>query len=380
VEMAGTTEETLRDILEQQGKFEAKIRRHVKIDDNEGSFSFGQGYDITVEDESINIDGSVLDINETIILEAIEFQFTNITDKEIELSASVFDGSQVSKVFSEAQRAGEISTGNGYNFQFSIIIEREAAEQFAIITKDIPVEIGGNYLTEQIDFYLDDKSVDSLNIGSGLKGAAETSIQISGPGETEEDAYKNMKNLQAILRSGALPTELEIIKVDTISPTLGEAFAKTALRAIVVAILAVSILIFIRYRDPRIALPIMITSLAEVITILGFASLINWTIDLASIAGIIAAVGTGVDDQIIITDESSSKKKELTSLKAKLKNAFFIIFTAYFTTLAAMFPLLFIAAGGVMGFAITTIIGVTIGVLITRPAYGRIIEHLHEGN
>ncbi|NOQ38375.1 preprotein translocase subunit SecD, partial [archaeon] len=88
---------------------------------------------------------------------------------------------------------------------------------------------------------------------------------------------------------------------------------------------------------------------------------------------------TGVDDQIIITDESSRKEKRITSLKAKLKNAFFIIFTAAFTTIAAMTPLLFIGAGALRGFALTTIIGVIIGVLITRPAFGRIIREIKEG-
>ena len=49
---------------------------------------------------------------------------------------------------------------------------------------------------------------------------------------------------------------------------------------------------------------------------------------------------------------------------------------AALTTIFAMLPLLFLGVGLVRGFAITTIIGVLVGILVTRPAYARIIEAL----
>ena len=45
-----------------------------------------------------------------------------------------------------------------------------------------------------------------------------------------------------------------------------------------------------------------------------------------------------------------------------------------------MFPLLLAGAGLLKGFAFTTIIGVTVGVLVTRPAYAVIVEALHQKN
>jgi Preprotein translocase subunit SecD len=56
--------------------------------------------------------------------------------------------------------------------------------------------------------------------------------------------------------------------------------------------------------------------------------------------------------------------------------AFFIILGAYATTVAAMLPLVFAGAGLLRGFALTTMIGVTIGVLVTRPAFASILERL----
>ena len=94
-------------------------------------------------------------------------------------------------------------------------------------------------------------------------------------------------------------------------------------------------------------------------------------------AGIIIAVGTGVDHQIVITDETLRKDQQMYSnWKKKIKNALFIIMAAYFTTMVAMIPLLFAGAGLLKGFAITTMMGISFGVFITRPAYAAIAEIL----
>ena len=92
-----------------------------------------------------------------------------------------------------------------------------------------------------------------------------------------------------------------------------------------------------------------------------------------------ASVGTGVDHQIVITDEVLSGEKETShNWKEKMNRAFFIIMAAYFTIIVAMLPLWVMGAGLLKGFAIITIIGVSIGVFITRPAYAKIIEELNK--
>tara|TARA_Y100000310_G_C20031141_1_gene511852 strand:+ start:62 stop:451 length:390 start_codon:yes stop_codon:yes gene_type:complete len=118
-----------------------------------------------------------------------------------------------------------------------------------------------------------------------------------------------------------------------------------------------------------------ITLVSEILIILGLAAFIGWNLDLAAIAGIIAAVGTGVDDQIVITDEIMKGQRErFFSWKEKIKRAFYIILVAYFSTVVAMMPLWGAAAGLLRGFAITTILGVSIGVLVTRPAFAAMLE------
>jgi preprotein translocase subunit SecD len=118
--------------------------------------------------------------------------------------------------------------------------------------------------------------------------------------------------------------------------------------------------------------------LSEVFIVLGLAALFKYNLDLAAIAGIIASVGTGVDDQIVITDEIIGKESLQGGTLERIKRAFFIIMVAYAATVAAMLPLLWAGVGLLKGFALVTIAGVTVGVFITRPAFSIILKYLTE--
>jgi preprotein translocase subunit SecD len=139
-----------------------------------------------------------------------------------------------------------------------------------------------------------------------------------------------------------------------------------------IAFASICVLIFIRYRRIKISLIMLGVALSEVIMILGFSALMNANLDLASIAGIIAAIGTGINDQQVIVDETRRSKFE--SMSLRIKEALFIIFTSFATILASLFPLFYVGAGLLRGFAVTSIIGVTLGVLITRPAFADMIK------
>ena len=181
-----------------------------------------------------------------------------------------------------------------------------------------------------------------------------------------------MNKLQTILITGSLPYKLKIVKLDNLSPTLGKEFLKYLFWASISAFLVVMLVIFIRYRKIKISLAVILTSLSEIFIILGIASFIHWNLDLPSIAGILATIGTGVDDQIVILDESKDENE--LSLKKRLKRAFSIILGSYFTSLAALIPLGWAVAGLFKGFAVTTIIGISAGVFITRPAFADLIR------
>ena len=332
VEIAGSSPSDLESLIAQQGKFEAKIG-------NETIFS-GGSRDITYVAKS-GQDAGIYDCN-------------------------------------------SFSGGESCTFRFVIYLSEAAAQRQADATANLSLNVsaGGKYLEKQLDLYLDNELIDSLNIGADLKGKVATQIQISGPGtgatrqEAINDAQDNMKKLQTVLITGSLPFKLQIVKIDKISPTLGHGFVRTILIAGLLGAAGVFLVIFLRYRKIKISAIMLFMMLSEILITLGVAALIGWNIDLAGIAGIIAAIGTGVDDQIVIVDESSRSKYE--SLKNRIKNALFIIFTAYATSVVALLPLLNAGAGLLAGFAVTTLIGITAGVFITRPAFADIVRQLGE--
>jgi preprotein translocase subunit SecD len=278
------------------------------------------------------------------------------------------------------ERCSQAETGHFCNFFFSISLSGEAAQRHADITRDLAV-VGG-YLSEPIDLYLDGEEVSSLQISSSLRGRAETQIQISGSGSgpTREAAavaaQAEMRLLQTVLATGSLPVELELVKTDAISPALGDEFISNILLMGFFALLAVIITVSTRYRDWRVAVPMVVAMVSEILIVLGVAAVIGWNLDLAAIAGLLIAIGTGVDDQIIIVDELKQGGRGGGTSKQRMKKAFFIIFAAFFTLLAAMLPLVWAGAGLVRGFAITTVLGVTAGVLITRPAFAVLAQKL----
>lgn len=332
IEIAGATPKDLENLISQQGKFEAKIG-----------------------DETVFIGG----------------------EKDI---TSVARSGQESGIYSCSENT---EGGFACEFRFAVYLSEDAANHHAEITKNLEVNstAQGNYLSKKLDLYLDDNLVDSLLISESLKGRVTTQISISGfgKGETKSDAYDEaqaqMNNLQTILITGSLPFKLEVVKMDTISPTLGKSFIKYILIAGIVALLLVAGILFLRYRAKSSIAPLLICA-SEIVITLGIAAFVKWDLDLPSLAGILAAIGTGVDDQIVILDEA--QKKESLNMKQRIKRAFVIILGAYFTVLASLLPLWWAGAGLLKGFVFTTIIGITVGVLITRPAFADLVRVIEE--
>src|SRR3989344_304502 len=201
VELAGASPSQLRELISQQGKFEAKIG-------NETVFIGG--------DKDINSicrnDASCSGIRSCNIVSTGEYQ-------------CIFD--------------------------FTVYLSGEAAQRHADVTGVLEIDpTNPGYLSKPLDLYLDDVLVDTLLIGESLKGSATTQIQIqgSGSGLDQASAYDNaeleMRHLQTILLTGSLPFQLEIIKLDSLSPTLGDNFTNYLLLAGLASFISVAIIIF----------------------------------------------------------------------------------------------------------------------------------------
>ncbi|MBW3003583.1 hypothetical protein KY328_03280 [Candidatus Woesearchaeota archaeon] len=300
-------------------------------------------------------------------------------------------GNDVTSVCRSAECSGIRSCGpmqgGGYvcEFMFSITLSPEAAQRQADATKDVDVVIderGEGYLAEELQLYLDGEMMNSLRISEDLKGKPVTDIAISGSntGNTQEEAIvntqKHMKDLQTLLITGSLPVKLLVVERTVVPPVVGKEFVPNAIQIGLLAILAVFVVLFAFYRNFKIVLPMVIIVATEVIMLFGFAAFIRQTIDLAAIAGFVVAIGTGVDHLVITTDETLKGEGQSYDLKRKLKAAFSIIIVAFFTTLVAMIPLFTAGAGVLRGFAVITVVGLLVNVIIARPAYAAIIEIL----
>ncbi len=367
ISISGGNLQELVDLLQAQGRFEGRI------DFSASSLNLDNKYNITVNDTGASIGNIFLKPGQAAVIDGMGFTYNGRNGNRANLTALVFTSTDKIQVFFDPQRSRIENTGSGFQWSFGIQISPESAARFAKVTRNM-ASVGG-YLDGRISLYLDDNLIDTLSISSTLKSKAETEISISGGAASMQEAVAVRSKLQAILRSGALPTSIEVLSTDTISPTLGADFLKSALLAGLAAIIGVVVIVLARYRRMKLVIPMVATALSEVVIIVGLATGLGWTIDLPAIAAMIATVGTGINAQIIIIDQALRGGDEhLESLSEKFKRAFFIIFGSAGTMIAAMLPMFFSGLELLRGFAIVTVIGVLTGVLIARPAFSVIVE------
>ena len=261
-------------------------------------------------------------------------------------------------------------------------------EEGALALQKAAIEVGAidNPEDHYLDMYLDEKLIYSAPLSSSAAARLKTTPIYSWEASTgsDDEAKAEAQALQVHLRAGALPVNVVLVGSGHVDATLGSQFKTEALIAGLISLLAVAGVVYYRYRRPEILVPMVGTSISEVIMILGVAAAINWQLDLAAIAGVIAAIGTGIDHLVIITDEVlyEGRLPPTKVFASRIGKAFNIIFGAAATTIIAMSPLVVMGFGSLKGFAITTIIGVFIGVVIARPVYGVVIKELlrKEGN
>jgi preprotein translocase subunit SecD len=195
-------------------------------------------------------------------------------------------------------------------------------------------------------------------------------------------ALAESKKLKSILSGGALPVRIILGTPTTIPASLGRDFLNYSIIGAILSALAVSLLIFLRYKEPRIVIPIILTILLEMALTLSVVGTILGTIDLGVMAGVIGATGTGVNDQIVITDEILAGKKEYENeergVKVGISRAFFIVIMGALIATTALIPLLFSGLVEIMGFAISGIIEVIISTAVTRPAFAKFMEKMYE--
>ncbi|TRZ92601.1 MAG: preprotein translocase subunit SecD [Methanosarcinales archaeon] len=334
----------------------------------------------TVGDNYIMVDLAGMDMTTARDIAAKPGKFEIKIQVQGNETAHVLYGTEISKVdpiqMESVRVAGATEKVDKWGVPFELSDEgaqalRDAAIQYGAVT---------NPESHYLSMYLDGKLVFDApldrELAKNIKSVpVKTLVASTGQGD---DGQKKARQLQIHLSSGALPVNVVVVGSGQVSADLGEKFKEQVVIAGIIALFTVAFVIYFRYRQPNIIIPMLATSFSEVLIILGFTALVGFQLDLPTITGIIAVIGTGVDHLIIITDEvlAGGAMPPDKVYKSRLTKAFAIIMAAAATVVIAMSPLLIMGFGALKGFAVITIIGVLIGVGIARPAYAIIIQGL----
>ncbi len=390
IQIAGGTEAELKQLLNTTGVFEGKIPLHLSFDGvGKGILKIGteaEWINVTYCDGEVCLLGKEMGIDTTVTYKGIELKLVNFTEDHAEFLATVYKNSgerrDIVRVYIDPQHSWLRREGGYYSWGFQVEVTPEAAQRFYDVVRNLGVRtagIGGEaYLEEKLYLYLDGKEVSNLSISAGLKEKLVTVASVTGSALSREEAIRRRTFLQNILRSGSLPCKVRIVSMKNITPKLGTTFLRNLFIAGLIALLVVTFVLLVRYRNPKLVVLTTITSLSEIVLILASSILLNWTLDLGALVGILMVIGSGVTQQVMIIDEIIHGEAEKISLRERINRAFSVIFGSAGTVIGAMFPLLIFGLGLLRGFAITTILGVLIGIGITRPVFSHLVRKLYE--
>jgi SecD/SecF fusion protein len=199
---------------------------------------------------------------------------------------------------------------------------------------------------------LDNKVLSAPTIREPILGG---SGQISGNFTTQ-----SANDLAILLRAGALPAPLKVVEERTVGPDLGEDSIRAGLISIAVA--AVLVVIYMVLAYGLFGLFANVALIINLVMTLAAMSLLQATLTLPGIAGLLLTLGMSVDANVLINErireETKLGKSPMAAMSAGFSRAFSTIVDANVTTLIKMALLYALGSGAVKGFAVTISIGI----------------------
>ena len=168
------------------------------------------------------------------------------------------------------------------------------------------------------------------------------------------------KDLQVVLRAGALPARLESIEERTVGPSLGHDSIRKGEYSAVVGLLLVMVFMVIYYRLSGFIADIAL--FLNIIFVMAVLAAFHATLTLPGVAGIILTIGMAVDANVLIferiREELRTGKTIRAAIDAGYGRAFTTILDANLTTLLTAVVLYQFGTGPIQGFAVTLMIGI----------------------
>ncbi len=213
-----------------------------------------------------------------------------------------------------------------------------------------------------------------INVAT-IQGQFSNRFQITGL-ESQE-----ARDLALLLRAGSLRAPVEIIEERTVGPSLGKDNINKGFMSVVIGFCLVLVFMTVYYKGFGLIANIALT--ANLIIIIAVLSLLQATLTLPGIAGIVLTVGMAVDANVLIferiKEEIKNGNSPQASIHAGYEKAFSTITDANVTTLLAAIVLFTLGTGPVKGFAITLCIGIVTS-MFTAIVGTRAVVNLLYGN
>jgi len=226
----------------------------------------------------------------------------------------------------------------------SFTLDRLGAQKFGRTTTD---NVG-----KRLAIVLDGKIVSAPSINEAVTSG---SGMISG-----NFSFQEATDLALLLRSGALPTPLNVVEERTVGPDLGEDSIKSGITSLIIGFILVILFMFYKYKV--FGLIANLALIANLIMLVGVLTILEATLTLPGIAGIILTVGMAVDANVLIferiKEELKTEKSIIHAFDIGYSKARITVLDANITTLIAAVILFAFGSGPVKGFAITLGIGI----------------------
>lgn len=219
----------------------------------------------------------------------------------------------------------------------------EGSKKFADVTKRL--------VGQPLEIVFDGDSLMKPTVNEPITGGK---AQISGNRNMEE-----AEHMAILLRSGSLPVKVNMIENRTVGPSLGQDSKDKSVKAFQVGVIGILIFMVLFYRMAGIVADIAL--ILYVLLLLIAMKLMNATLTLPGIAGIILSMGMAVDANVLIFERFKEEVRAGKTLRSAMENgfdrAFATILDANMTTLFVAAVLFYLGTGPIKGFAVTLAIG-----------------------
>lgn len=253
-----------------------------------------------------------------------------------------------------------------------ITLDGKGARRFGQATRD---EVGNPLAVVYIEQQKGRPVAEVINIAT-IREQLNKRFQITGLDSTDE-----ARTLALLLRAGSLAAPIEIVEERSVGPSLGQENIDRGFNSVKVGFVLVLVFMALYYRVFGLVADLALAM--NVVLIVGALSLLQATLTLPGIAGIVLTVGMAVDANVLIferiREELRAGVSPLKSIEAGYDRAFSTILDANITTLIAAVVLLSFGTGPIKGFAVTLSIGIVTSMFTAILGTRVVVGYLYGG-